>query len=69
MSLFDEADPFGAPPKKKTAHEIGQPLDAMSVSELDERVVLLREEIARLEAARASKQASRAAADSVFKSG
>jgi uncharacterized small protein (DUF1192 family) len=69
MALFDDMDPFGAPPKKKTTHEIGQSLDTLSVDELDERVSLLREEIARLEAARAGKVASRAAAASVFKTG
>ncbi len=67
MALFDDHDPFGAPPKKKLAHEIGQPLDTLSVDELDERVVILREEIVRLEAARKAKLASRAVADSVFK--
>jgi uncharacterized small protein (DUF1192 family) len=66
MSLRDD-DPF-APPRPKATHEIGQPLDALSVHELDERVALLREEIARLEAARAAKQASRSAADAFFKS-
>lgn len=68
MAVFDESDPFGAPPKKKTAHEIGQPLDALSVDELDDRIALLMEEIARLEQARTAKEASRKAADSFFKS-
>jgi len=67
MAAFDEADPFGAPPKKKAAHELGQPLDTLSVDELAERVELLRGEIARLESALAAKLASRAAADSIFK--
>lgn len=62
----DDDDPLA--PVRKTVHEIGQPLDALSVDELDERVALLREEIARLEQARAAKQASRAAADLFFKS-
>ncbi len=68
MALFDENDPFGAPPRKKLAHEIGQPLDTLSVHELDERIELLRGEIARLETAREAKQASLAAAASIFKS-
>lgn len=68
MALFDENDPFGAPPRKKIAHEIGQPLDALSVAEIDERLALLKEEIARLERARIAKEASRQAADSFFKS-
>lgn len=69
MAISDDLDAFGAPPKKKLAHEVGQSLDALSVHELDERIQLLREEIARLERARAAKQASRAAADSVFRTG
>lgn len=68
MPQFDETDPFGAPPKKKVAHEVGQSLDALSVDELDERIALLMEEIARLEQARVAKEASRKAADSFFRS-
>jgi uncharacterized small protein (DUF1192 family) len=63
MPLSDEDDR----PKKKLAHEIGQDLALLSVEELGERIALLREEIARLEAARASKQASRSTADQFFK--
>jgi uncharacterized small protein (DUF1192 family) len=54
-------------PKKKIAHEIGQDLTLLSVGELTERVALLREEIARLEANMKSKQASKSAADQFFK--
>ena len=54
-------------PKKKITHEIGQDLALLSVNELKERIALLREEIARLEASIASKQASRSAADTFFK--
>jgi uncharacterized small protein (DUF1192 family) len=54
-------------PKKKIVHDIGQELALLSVAELDERVTLLKEEIARLEAARARKEASRNAADTFFK--
>jgi uncharacterized small protein (DUF1192 family) len=54
-------------PKKKLAHEIGQDLTLMSVGELNERIALLREEIARLEADIAKKQSSRASADQFFK--
>ena len=60
---FDEDDR----PKKKLAHEIGQDLTLLSVKELDERVALMREEIARLEADKAKKQAQRSAADQFFK--
>ena len=54
-------------PRKAVAHEIGQPLDTLSLGDLDARVALLRAEIARLEAARAAKQAAQGAADAVFK--
>jgi uncharacterized small protein (DUF1192 family) len=63
MPAFDDEDR----PKKKIAHEIGQDLTLLSVKELDERVALLKEEIARLEADKMKKQATRSAADQFFK--
>lgn len=61
-------DEFFAPKKPAPApHHLGEPLDALSVDELDERIELLRAEIARLEAARERKNASRTAADSFFR--
>jgi uncharacterized small protein (DUF1192 family) len=54
-------------PKKKLVHEIGQDLTLLSVGELTERIALLKEEIARLEANMGSKQASKSAADLFFK--
>jgi len=54
-------------PKKKIVHEIGQELTLLSVEELDERVALLNEEIARLQSDKAKKQATRTAADQFFK--
>jgi uncharacterized small protein (DUF1192 family) len=63
MPAIDEDDR----PKKKVVHEIGQDLTLLSVAELTERIALLKEEIARLEANIASKQASRSAADTFFK--
>jgi uncharacterized small protein (DUF1192 family) len=54
-------------PKKKIVHEIGQELALLSVKELQERIVLLKEEITRLEASIASKQTSRSVADTFFK--
>lgn len=54
-------------PKKKIIHEIGQDLTLLSVAELNERIALLREEIARLEADISKKQAVRSAADQFFK--
>ncbi len=64
MPAIDEDDR----PKKKIAHEIGQDLSLLSVAELRERIALLKEEIARLETNIASKQASRTAAEGIFKS-
>jgi uncharacterized small protein (DUF1192 family) len=63
MPAIDEDDR----PKKKISHEIGQELALLSVKELDDRVALLRQEIARLEADKVRKQASRSAADQFFK--
>jgi uncharacterized small protein (DUF1192 family) len=54
-------------PKKKISHEIGQDLSLLSVGELAERVELLTNEVARLEAEMATKRASQKAADSFFK--
>lgn len=56
-----------APPKKKLVHEIGQDLALLSVGELQERVLALKGEIARLEQAMEAKRASRDAAASIFK--
>src|SRR5882757_2463501 len=63
MAAIDDDDR----PKKKITHEIGQELTLLSVGELTERVTLLKEEIARLEANMATKQASKSAADMFFK--
>ena len=61
--MFDDDDR----PKKKIAHEIGQDLALLSVTELNERISLLKEEIARLEADIAKKEAKRNAADAFFR--
>jgi uncharacterized small protein (DUF1192 family) len=63
MPAMDEDDR----PKKKIVHEIGQDLALLAVKELQERIVVLKEEIVRLEAAIAAKQASRNVADQFFK--
>ena len=55
------------PRPKPTAHEIGQDLSTLSVSEIDERIRLLEAEIGRLRDARAAKEASREAASLFFK--
>lgn len=65
MAMIDD-DPF-ARPKKKLAHEIGEPLDTISADELRERIGLLREEIIRLEQAAEAKDASKKAADMFFR--
>jgi uncharacterized small protein (DUF1192 family) len=54
-------------PKKKLAHEIGQDLTLLSDSELTDRIGLLKDEIARLEADRLKKQTLKSAADMFFK--
>jgi uncharacterized small protein (DUF1192 family) len=54
-------------PKKKITHEMGQDLALLSVGELGERIGLLKDEIARLEAEMAKKRASKSAADVFFK--
>lgn len=54
-------------PKKKVTHEIGQDLALLSVSELTERIGLLKGEIGRLETEIARKLASQTAANAFFK--
>jgi len=63
MPLVDDDDR----PKKKVAHEIGQDLALLSVEELEARIALMRDEIARLEADIAKKRSTKAAADQFFK--
>ena len=63
MAAIDEDDK----PKKKISHEIGQDLYLLSADDLAERIALLKQEIARLEAAMGKAQASRSAADQFFK--
>lgn len=55
-------------PRRKVSHDIGQDLSLLSVGEIEARIGLLREEIARLEAALVGKRASRDVADRFFKS-
>jgi uncharacterized small protein (DUF1192 family) len=63
------SDLFGEdrPRPKPAAHEIGQDLSLLSIDEIDERIALLEQEIERLRAARARKEASRTAAGAFFK--
>ena len=63
MPAIDEDDK----PKKKLLHEIGQDLTLLSAGELTDRIALLQDEIARLEADRIRKQAHKSAAHMFFK--
>jgi uncharacterized small protein (DUF1192 family) len=62
MALFEDDRP-----KRKIAHELGQDLSLLSVGELDERIDLLKAEIARLEADKVQKNSSKAAAQALFR--
>jgi uncharacterized small protein (DUF1192 family) len=53
--------------KRPTTHEVGMRLDALSVEELQARIALLREEVARLDAAIEAKRKTRSEADAVFR--
>ena len=55
------------PRKVIKTHEVGMPIDTMSVGELTERIAMLEAEIARLKASIEAKQKSKSAAESVFK--
>ena len=63
MAAIDEDDR----PKKKLVHEIGQDLALLSVEEINDRILLLNDEVARLQDALTKKRASRSAADQFFK--
>jgi len=54
-------------PKKPRSHELGMPLDTLSVEELSARIGVLEAEIVRLKGAIAKKQDSRNAAEAMFK--
>ncbi|WP_375599498.1 DUF1192 domain-containing protein [Devosia sp. Naph2] len=53
--------------KKPRSHEVGMVLDALSVEELQDRIVLLEQEVARIRAAMEAKGNSRRAAEAAFK--
>lgn len=55
------------PPPKRAAHVVGEDVSRLSVAELDERIGLLRAEIARLEAAVAARRSTANAADALFR--
>ena len=54
-------------PAEKPGIVVGENLDLLSVSELEQRVQALDSEIARTRAAIAAKQASKSAADAFFR--
>ena len=62
-----EAQMFEEEIKKPRAHEVGMPIDTMSVEELRERIGLLEGEIERLKGAIEARGATRKAADAAFK--
>lgn len=64
MGIFDEE-----PARKPRTHEIGQDLSLLSVAELEQRIGLLREEIARLEADLKLKGSTKSAAEALFRRG
>ncbi|WP_353644399.1 DUF1192 family protein [Mesorhizobium sp. WSM2239] len=61
MAIFDDE-----PKKPASRHEIGQDLSLLSASELSERIAMLRDEIARLEAELKAKGATKSAAEALF---
>ena len=63
MAIFDDE-----PRKAAAGHQIGQDLSSLSLHELDERIASLKDEIRRLEEAKARKSASMSAASAFFKS-
>jgi uncharacterized small protein (DUF1192 family) len=54
-------------PKKKKPHEVGMPIDTMSIDELEERIGLLEGEIVRLRQAIDARRKTKDVANSVFK--
>ncbi|TPJ34297.1 DUF1192 domain-containing protein [Mesorhizobium sp. B2-5-4] len=64
MAIFDDE-----PEKKARPHEIGQDLSLLSVGELSERIGILRDEIARLEAELKTKDNTKSAAEALFRRG
>ena len=55
-------------PRKKPVITVGEPLDMISLAELEQRLEDLESEIARVKAMIASKRATKNAADAFFRS-
>ncbi|MCJ2034695.1 DUF1192 domain-containing protein [Methylobacterium sp. J-068] len=53
--------------RDSAAHRVGEPLDTLSMEDLEARIALLVSEIARLEAARDAKKAALERAGSIFR--
>ena len=53
--------------RQTIAHRVGEPLDTLSVEDLDERIQLLQSEVERLKAARLAKKAALERAGSLFR--
>ncbi|QGM96207.1 DUF1192 domain-containing protein [Methylocystis parvus] len=54
-------------PRPRPTFEIGQPLDLLSIAEIEARIAALREEIERLEAGAEAKRAAGAVAEAFFR--
>lgn len=54
-------------PRKARPHEIGQDLSLLSVADLEDRIGLLRTEIARIEAELKAKGSTKQAAEALFR--
>lgn len=66
----DNDEIFGALPRRAaSSHEIGQSLDTLSVKEIEQRILILQDEIKRLEEALKTKLTSLSAATAFFKLG
>jgi len=65
MPLFDDEDDKAGKPKGEV--RLGEDLERYSREELEDRIVALKSEIARIEQAIASKSDQRSVAESLFK--
>jgi uncharacterized small protein (DUF1192 family) len=65
MAIQSDDEPL----RKLARHEVGQDLSALSIEEIDARLLQLQVEIERLQQERARKQAVRGAADALFRKG
>jgi len=54
-------------PRPRQAHIVGEALDTISVDEIDRRIALLEEEIARLKVERTRKVAMKGDAEALFR--